>query len=79
MSGEFGAARLGFSKYALILAISNEKTGVQVQGPKFSVLRPPPPLRLFASLPAFDSGRVCGVCARIQCEGNAHIFGYILH
>ena len=42
MSGEFGAARLGFSKYALILAISNEKTGFQ--GPKFSVLRPPPPL-----------------------------------
>jgi len=26
MSGEFGAARLWFSKWALILAISNEKT-----------------------------------------------------
>ena len=45
MSGEFGAARLWFSKWALILAISNEKTGVQ--GPKFSVLRPPAPLVLW--------------------------------
>ena len=52
MSGEFGAARLGFSKYALILAISNEKTGFQ--GPKFSVLRPPPPLKSGRNLSLID-------------------------
>ena len=56
MSGEFGAARLGFSKYALILAISNEKTGFQ--GPKFSVLRPPPPLGQLEA--RFLTARGCG-------------------
>ena len=59
MSGEFGAARLGFSKYALILAISNEKTGFQ--GPKFSVLRPPPPLEFLT----------CGLAGERRCAEKA--------